>query len=749
MQRTMPLSEKDSPEYREWITDLLRDTQRKLVIGVTGIYLLWLFVAGLRWPETLAWQLWAVFAAVLVVARGSLVILARNLLAAQVFWLGGVALTIILTIYLFARPEMALFFMLLPLLAVLLSGQWGGLIGLVCVTLLTFWLGRGPFAAQVEPYVTVIIAGGAICGILGWIASDTLVTQYHYTLYYSRVAMQNLEEARQHRGQLVRVLKDLDMAYYRLERANADLVAAWKDAERAERVKSEILTFVSHEMRTPLNLVSGFSEMMLRSPASYGGASLPPAYEVDLRKIARSAAHLLALVDDVIDLARFDVGRIGLSLEWVDLAALARETAGMVSDYISTKGLELRCVVAPDLPLVWIDRLRIRQVLLNLLVNAARFTEQGNVTLEVMHSAAGDTADPDGKQHRMDQVTVRVSDTGRGIAVQDLPRVFEEYHTTEQTQGSWHSGSGLGLPISKKLIELHQGTIGVESTAGQGATFWFTLPIPGSREYVSQEEPGPARRSLALQLQGAERVCLVVNEDPRVALLMQRYVRGFRWVGAANAAEAPRLADESRAIALLTGHHQALPELPKHLLVARCALPAATQAADSWSVTVLPKPVLTTDLLAAVDRVQTSASRVLVVDDDPEMIDLYRRILSTRLKPGDCLTAHDGRAALALARQHKPDLILLDLVMPELDGYGVLAALRADPELATIPVIVLSGRLEEDVGLTLDGPITLARGDGFTFGEVARTLETALNTLAPGWQAGPETAARPPAVPPG
>ena len=240
----------------------------------------------------------------------------------------------------------------------------------------------------------------------------------------------------EHRAQLAQVLQDLDRAYYRLERTNAALVAAWR-CRRGQRLKSELATNLSHELRTPLNLIIGFCEMVgIPRPEKYGSVAIPGVYRSDLNAIYQNAQHLMALVNDVLDLARIDYGRLGLAREEVHVANLVREAVDMVREYVEAKGLQLVIVMAPDdLPSLWIDRLRVRQVLLNLLVNAARFTEQGSVRVGV----AGE------------EVVLSVEDTGRGIPAAELDHVFEEFTQVgpHQAQG-WPSVPGLGLPISKK-----------------------------------------------------------------------------------------------------------------------------------------------------------------------------------------------------------------------------------------------------------------------------------------------------------
>ena len=377
MLQTLSKSFQSNPEFIETTTSLLQETFQMLVAATFAILGLWYIVVGLQQPELLGGQFWVVFFTALALLRLVVFLKDRSFLAAVVCWLVGLAGLNLLAVFMFNRPEQLFFFALLPLLAVILGGWPGGVMAEGLVIILLAWLGHSAFTTYLAPFGMLIPVLGAVTGLLGWIASRTMVTLSGWSYYNFNMAREKMDEARQHRGQVYKMLKDLDLAYYRLERANAALVAAWREAENAERSKSEFVTYVSHEMRTPLNLIAGFSEMILTSPESYGGIPLPGAYREDLNKISQNAGHLLELVDDIVDLSRINVGKITLAREPVDLAGLVIETANMVGDYLKLKGLELHLNLPANLPLVPVDRLRIRQVLLNLLVNAARFHRGG------------------------------------------------------------------------------------------------------------------------------------------------------------------------------------------------------------------------------------------------------------------------------------------------------------------------------------------------------------------------------------
>ncbi len=727
-------SRKIHPELVEFTADLLRDSLKTLIWTIGGIFLLWFFVVGLRRPELLFWQFWVVFAIFLASLRLAEWLLQRKLAAAGPAWLAGLALTNLLMILLFRFPEQVIFFALIPLIAIVTLDWQAGLASQAAMLLILWGLHFSRLSSLLEPYYPVTIVGSLVCCILGWVNRQTLLETINRSAHYYRMAQQNLEEARQHRAQLVLALKNLDLAYYRLERANAALVSAWKQAEEAERFKSEFVTYVSHEMRTPLNLISGFSETLLTSPESYGGAPLAGAYREDIHKIWRSAQHLLKLVDDVIDLAKVNVGRISLVREMTDLNGLVLESAGMVRDYIQARGLQIKLQLEQNLPALWIDRLRIQQVLLNLLVNAVRFTEKGWIRVETIG--------------RGGEVMVKVSDSGMGIAEEDLPRVFEEFHSSSRLGEAWHGGGGLGLPISKKLVELHQGQMGVESQPGRGSTFWFTLP----RE-TRQEKPAVPSRPYTTEHfrpKAAGRAIVLVHHDRHIAPLVQRYLEGTRVFPARDLIEAARIAGEIQAVALLASTNSAWEGVPGDWIRVSCPLPDWRKSFPWPGIRdILRKPVSAEDLWSAIGQLDRPVERPLVVDDDPEMVDLLKRMLATQIPYNRLLEAYDGQEALRKIEKYRPDLVLLDLVLPEIDGPEILARMAAAPGLAGIPVILVSGNVEDYAAQALAGSIEITRNGGFQFGEIIRALEPVLEALTPGWDLPGPISPAPPAAPGG
>jgi len=700
--------------------ELVQDTARMVVYATGGICLALPVVAVATATHQFARNITLVMLVPLLTSRITLSLIEDRLLAAQAVWHAGLAIAIGIALWVFRRPEIAFLYALLPFMAVVTVGWLGGLLVEVLIVLAS-WLFSYGLTTPLLPhgYLVAVALGGTLTGLIGWGGSRSLYTATLWSIHSSAQAWQNMKEARQRRAQLARMVKDLDQAYYRLERANAALVAAWRAADEAERFRAEFATHLSHELRTPLNLIIGFSEMMMTAPHKYEGIEIPRPYRADLNAIYNSAQHLMALVSDVLDLARIDAGKLSLARDEVDLTSLVLEAVDMVRDYVEAKGLQLRTRVEEGLSSIWADRLRVRQVLLNLLVNAARFTEEGSISVRV--------AGRDG------QVVFQVEDTGRGIPEQELPRIFQEFRQTAQPASTgWASGTGLGLPISKKLVELHGGSMGVDSAYLKGTTFWFTLP-KGRPIVHEPRTPGLTRREPVKPVRGDDRVVVCLSEDTSAIALLKRHADGYQVVGATSVEEGAALVRETRALAVVTDLGE-VPTLPDDVLCIRCPLPSSRKAAEVLGADdLLVKPISHDSLWAAIARVDGPVRRVLVADDDPEMVRLLRRMLGPRIPARDCLEAHNGEEALLLLRDERPDLLLLDLVMPRIDGRQVLEQMRSDPDLERVPVVLISAKGEDEILPELSAPIQIFRRGGWQLSDVLRAVEASLAALARGW----------------
>lgn len=685
---------KSIPEVADSVFEIRRDIATKLIVVTGLLYLTWHLFFTLFNPVQSLWDVWAISLIVFVCFPLAFYLIPRHYTASQIVWHVAALLAVGIAAANFKDARMYYLLVLLPFTAMITHGWAASLVvetalGGVCWVLVT----------QLTPFPNVtlntgmtIACLGFAMGLVGWVISDTMLTIGEWYVSSYMRAQNSMEEIRVQRIQLAQVIKNLDQAYYRLQRTNADLVAAWKAASEAERLKTEFATHISHELRTPLNLIAGFSEMMLTLPENYGEAQLPGPYRRDMNTIYRSVTHLLDLVDDVIDLARLDAGRLSITREEVVAADLVQEAAAMVRSYIEAKGLKFIIDIQPGLPFLFLDRLRIRQVLLNLLVNASRFTERGSIHLSAHW------------QQDVEAVRFSVSDTGRGIRPDELQTLFTDFNPGEKpTDGGvpWHSGSGLGLPISKKFIDLHHGKMGAYSELGKGTTLWFELPLVEKETLIElKQDKGEVEGPIFLSSRDVakpeeQRLVVLLHPDRRLPAYLQRHLPGWRVRGVKTVERIQAIADEEPVSAVIMDSNEPIPELSMNLPVVLCPLPSDRRLAQGLGVQgFLSKPVTREDIIDAIDRLSVPVRRVLIVDDDADMVNLIKRMLIHRVHPQDCLEAFNGVDALSILHNDSVDVVLLDLMMPEMEGRELLSILRDDPKLCRLPVLVISA-LEE------------------------------------------------------
>ncbi len=529
-----------------------------------------------------------------------------------------------------------------------------------------------------------------------------------------------MEELRERQGKLNQTLEALTEATRRLERTGYELANAGARADEARRLKEQFAANISHELRTPLNLILGFSEMMYLTPDVYGPFAWPGRLRQDVLQVYQSSRQLLDLVNDVLDLSRIDRAEMPLRREPADLAATVREAVSTIGDLLRGREVELQVSLPESLPRIAFDRTRIRQVLLNLLSNAARFTEKGSITVSAEASER--------------EIVVCVADTGAGIAASELPSVFDEFHQVDMSLRRPHEGAGLGLAIAKRFVELHGGRIWAESEVGRGSRFYFTLPLATEgrvSQLVPGRAPGPQRR------RGLPAV-VFVDRDPDVCTLLSRYLAGYDIAAAGDIEQAVRLVGRlhPRALvlnlrpqaALRADELQLLDSLPPGLPVLQCSLPSQTWLrAEFGACATLSKPVTREELLQALDAVG-GVHDILVVDDDRGFVQLISRFLESAGGGYSLRRAYEGDEALARIRDRRPDAIVLDLAMPGMDGFQLLGRLRADESLQSIPVLIATAaRLPGEMLSPRASTISLQRRDGLSASEVIRSLQALLD----------------------
>ncbi|MBW2076004.1 MAG: response regulator [Deltaproteobacteria bacterium] len=410
--------------------------------------------------------------------------------------------------------------------------------------------------------------------------------------------------------------EELQRAHDELEEKTAELEKANVQLKKFDELKSSFIANMSHDLRTPLNSILGYTDLLLDRV----DGDITEEQEKSLTKVNNNAKHLLNLINDILDISRIESGRMELDLKPVNVKELIRETVSALDPLLQKKGLELKTAFDEGLPSVHADPDRVRQVVTNLVDNAIKFTPKGHIAVGARASEMGleDSGAPK-------FVEVCISDTGKGIRKKDLNRLFDKFRTLDTLASNQHKGTGLGLNICKGLVEIQGGTIWAKSTYRKGTTFYFTLPIE---------------------------------------------------------AEAARL-DYAEA-----GREEEL------------------------------KPPKT-----------AAETMVLVVDDEPDQVTLIRKIL--RQEGYQIESAYDGRQAIEAVKRSRPDLIILDLIMPNVNGFEVIEYLKGGAETKDIPVIVLTGKeLSRKQAQDLRGKVErIVKKGVFEMEEILDVVKNALNTF--------------------
>jgi signal transduction histidine kinase len=337
-----------------------------------------------------------------------------------------------------------------------------------------------------RPFVVSVLLG-YLSAAIAWQASQSFFAVVEWAMDSYRKVERREAQLYESEQRLQRALLDKEFLNHQLQRSNQNLERARAAAEEANRLKTQFVTNMSHELRTPLNAIIGFSYILQQE---LKGPLTPEQYNY-VKRIYGSGQHLLGLLNDILDNARLEAGRFDLRCAPTLLDPILNEAMISASSLLFDKQLELRLDIAPDLPPVYGDRLRIAQVLLNLLSNAVKFTNEGSVTVRAypQHSESesvnGAPTNGGTDTHSTWQVVVEVVDTGVGIAEEHLDMIFEEYRQADATLARQHGGTGLGLPISRRLVEMHGGRLTVTSTLGKGSTFRFTLPVASTAQLTS------------------------------------------------------------------------------------------------------------------------------------------------------------------------------------------------------------------------------------------------------------------------
>ena len=470
-----------------------------------------------------------------------------------------------------------------------------------------------------------------------------------------------------------------------LIRRQEDLEEARAGAEAANEAKSRFLASMSHELRTPLNAIIGYSEMLIEDAADLGQAH----FVADLEKIMAAGRHLLALINDVLDLSKIEAGKMEVYVEKFDLAALLADVETTVQPLIARNRNRLRLDVPAETGDVETDKTKLRQNLFNLLSNAAKFTEDGEIVLSVRRHA----------ENGRDWLDFAVSDTGIGMTEAQQGRLFQAFSQADSSTTRNYGGTGLGLAITKAFVQMLGGTIGVESAEGRGSTFRFRIPAVSPR-VAEQGVDGQAQPA------AGRGTVLVIDDDPVARRRLADAVRegGFSVREADGGASGLAIARDKRPDVIVLDvimpeqdgwsvlheikSDDRLCEIP---VILATVVPDREMGLAFGAVEHLTKPVDPGKLLQVLAAVADGSGRdVLVIDDDPSTRMLCRRILT---REGWVVReAADGERGLEQLQARRPTLVLLDLMMPGMDGFELLERLQSMPRLSEVPVIVITSK---------------------------------------------------------
>jgi len=717
----MPVTSERVDQVDAMFDDLVSEALQILLPSTAAITWIWVAFVALFDPLRTNYAYLAL-ALMLITGVASFQLHAQKLrLAIGVYLIGLMAVVTTIVLAYQTSSVLYLYLQVILVVAVLTNPRITWLATLMSVGLaLTIGIAKQMDGAVLLSPILML----AITALTTWLSSRRLFTALDWALNQSVHARKNAEDARTHRAELQRVLQSLDSAYARLERTNQALIFTQEAAEKAYRFKSDFVANVSHELRTPLNLIVGFSEMMATAPESYGGVPLPREYRGDVMATYRSARHLFDLINDVLDLSQIEAGRMAIVKERIDLGDVVREAAEMVRGLAEARGLKLMLDLPEQGVLLGLDRIRIRQVLLNLLTNAMRYTNAGWVRARI---AVHET-----------EAVITVADSGRGIAPDKLHRAFEAFDRLDEEQ--LQAGSGLGLAVSKKFVELHEGKMWIESEIGRGTEVSFTLPLPTSAEKMPLSR---LKLSDPLQYSGHSPLVLVLHDDPRALTLLRRHINQCEFVLAETIDEARAMMQTALPNAIIIdtnwSHHQNelvanafMAGLPAaaHIPMMTFPLPSIHQLGVLMGATdYLPKPVTREDLALALARLPKRPRTVLVVDDEPNIVRLIGRMLKAIDANLRILEAFGGEEALLVLRAQQPDAVFLDLVMPKVSGYNLIQEVAKDRTLAQTAVIVVSVRSIEQETAPILGELRLQRAAGFSLTELLRILQALLTTM--------------------
>ena len=493
------------------------------------------------------------------------------------------------------------------------------------------------------------------------------------------------EELQSQAEELQQQSEELQQTSDELQEQNTELELQRRQVEEANRLKSEFLSNMSHELRTPLNSVMALSRVLI-SQASQKLSEEEASY---LKVIERNGKNLLVLINDILDLAKIEAGRMDVDLKLFPISSAVETIMERLEPLAEEKGLDLNQKIPADLPQIESDEIRVHQILQNLVGNAVKFTHAGNVTVTAVSDA--------------ENIHIEIADTGIGIEEKDLPHIFEEFRQVDGSSARTYEGTGLGLTIAYRAARMLGGELRVESVFGKGSKFTLTLPIKWPEIMPG---PGPVAPMPPVKIVQSRKAVLVVDDDPGVAAMIADYLirEGYGALTATSGKDALELALKHRPFAItldvimpdMDGWEvlQRLKENPGTKDIPVIIISVADDKEIGFAlgaVGYITKPVNKDRLIAEISRIGGPAAHtVLIVDDNAlERSEMAQIVEQEGLR---AVVADGGATCMKLIGKSIPDVLVLDLMMPDMDGFAVLEKVRSDPATRNLPVIVVTAK---------------------------------------------------------
>ncbi len=476
----------------------------------------------------------------------------------------------------------------------------------------------------------------------------------------------------------LRMRKELQFKSEEMERQN-------KRLQEATRLKSEFLANMSHELRTPLNSIIGFTDQLLLG--FFGEVS--EKQREQMNKVHSSAKHLLSLLNDVLDLSKVEAGRMDFKKEEFRLHDSIKEVLTEISGLLTKKEeIEVKVDIQKDIPMVYTDYDRIRQILFNLIGNAIKFTKKGEIVISASY------------ENNSDYVHVSVRDTGIGISKEYLSYIFDSFRQVDGSTTRSAGGTGLGLTISKRLVEMSGGQIWVESEIGKGSVFTFSLPIRPDVHTIIEDEKICPDKKLVLAIEDNEQDLEIIKNSLEV--------EGYQVIGVLKAREGIEKAKELKPFAITLDI--LMPEIDGWEVMKILKSDPDTENIPVIMTTItdnrskgfslgaseyIVKPIDQKQFISTIKRLKdwrfsTNGQHVLIVDDDPDAVELLSEFLER--EDYHVLKAFGGEEAIEIIEKERPSMVITDLMMPVVDGFEVIRRVRSDPAMSDIPIIVVTAK---------------------------------------------------------